>query len=192
MFERRERVRDVLRSLIRLAIILVVLVLIRAILLRLPGINNALISEIPITISMVVNVLIGASMIFIILKFEREIDHPMKSILESSLETRSLITNSIYLTAIGLAYILFYPLVDGIVPTFMWAYPLVLLLVASIPILRVAKAFYRSVDKWTETISKRLIKPKLGPEERPGTCPSCGSSLAPDASYCTNCGAKVK
>jgi len=191
MLDRREKVREILRSLIRLTIILIALWMIRTILLILPGINIQ-IPNIPITFSMIVNVVVGVLMIFIVLKFGREIGQPMKILLESSLEIRTGITNLIYLAAIGIAYLSFYPLVHGIAPQFIWAYSLVLLIIAIFPIVRVAMAFYRSIDKWTDIISKRLIEPKLGPEERPNKCPSCGSSLAPDASYCANCGAKVK
>jgi len=129
MFDRREKVRAILRSLIRSAIILVVLLVIRTILLILPGINIE-IPNIPITYSMIVNVVIGVLMIFAVLKFGREVDQPMKILLESSLEIRRAITNLIYLAAIGIAYPSFYPLVRGIEPNFVWAYSLVLLIIA--------------------------------------------------------------
>ena len=191
MFDRREKVREILRSLIRLVIILIVLWVIRTVLLILPGIDIQ-IPNIPITFYMTVNVVIGVLMIFIVLKFGRDVDQPMKILLESSPEIRAAMKNLIYLAAICIAYLSFYPLVDGIAPQFMWAYSLVLLVIAIFPIAMVATAFYRGIDRWTDIISKRLIKPELGPEERPHKCPSCGSSLAPDASYCANCGAKVK
>ena len=98
----------------------------------------------------------------------------------------------IYLVVIGIAYSSFYPLVRGILPEYVWVYALAMLIVAILPLARVAISFYYSIDKWVDVLSKRLVKTKLEPTERTGKCLSCGSSLAPDAIYCANCGAKVK
>ncbi len=161
MFDRREKVREIIRSLLSLAIILIVLWVIRTILLILPGIDIR-IPDIPITYSMIVKVVMGVLMIFTVLKFGREVDQPMKILLESSLEIRTTIKNLIYLAAIGIAYPSFYTLVREIAPNFVWAYSLVLLIIAIFPIVRVAMSLYRGIDRWTDIISKRLIKPELG------------------------------
>ncbi len=161
MFDRREKVREIMRSLLSLAIILIVLWVIRTILLILPGIDIR-IPDIPITYSMIVKVVMGVLMIFTVLKFGREVDQPMKILLESSLEIRTTIKNLIYLAAIGIAYPSFYTLVREIAPNFVWAYSLVLLIIAIFPIVRVAMSLYRGIDRWTDIISKRLIKPELG------------------------------
>jgi hypothetical protein len=191
MFDKRENVREILRSLIRLVIILVVLWLTRTFLLVLPPIPLQ-IPNIPITFSIIANVVLGGLMMFVLLKFGREISHPTEILLESSLELRTIIMNLIYLVAIGIAYLSFHPLIRGIVPEYMWIYSVASLIIAFFPIIRVALAFYRSIDKWTDSLAKRLIKPEFEYGERPVTCSACGASLAFNAAYCANCGAKVK
>ena len=191
MVKTRERNKAIIRSLLWLTIMLVVLGLIRSILLVLPGIDSKILST-PITSSMIVNVVIGILMMLAVFKFGREIEQPTKTLQEPSHQIQRILTNLIYLAVLGIAYTSFYPLVHGIIPELMWIYSLAFLFIAVLPIVRVAIAFYYNVDKWVDIVSNRLIRSQLEPAERTDKCPSCGSHLASDAIYCTNCGAKVK
>lgn len=186
----RENVQEIIRSLVKLAITFTVLYIIRTILLALPGIA-VLITFVPLTFAMIGNVVLGVLMIAIVLRFGREITPPLINISISSPVT-SVIANLVYLAAIGIAYISFYPLVDGFLPDFVWIYSLVLFMVAVLPIGKISMAFYRSIDTLTYIISKRLVRVRVGTEEKQERCPFCGSPLEPNAVFCTNCGAKLE
>lgn len=191
MLDRREKIRKIVRSLLKLIILLGVLWLIKTILLVLPGINSQILNS-PITFSITTNVVFGVLMILAVLKFGREINQPVKIFQEPSLKIRTIAKYLIYLVVIGMAYSSFYPLVQAILPDYAWVYALALLIIAILPIARVSIDFYYSIDKWVDVLSKRLVKTKLKPTPRTNKCLSCGSSLTYDAIYCANCGAKIK
>ena len=178
------------RSLIKLAITFTVLYIIRTILLALPGIAIS-IPNIPITFIMIVNLVLGVLMIAVMLRFGREITPTLRDTSIPSPVT-GVIANLVYLAAIGIAYISFYPLVDGVLPNYIWGYSLVLFMIAVFPIGRISMSFYRSIDKLTDLISKRMVKPRVRTEEKPERCPFCGSALEPNATFCSNCGAKIR
>jgi len=146
---------------------------------------------IPLTFAVIGNVVLGVLMLAIVLRFGREITPPLKNISASSPIT-SVIVNLVYLAAIGIAYVSFYPLVEGFLPDFVLMYSLVLFVVAVLPIGRISMAFYRSIDTLTYVISKRLVRPRGGADKEQERCPFCGSPLKPDTVFCTNCGAKVE
>ena len=186
---KRENITKILRSLIKSTIVLVVLWLIRTFLLILP--IKIEIPNISLPFSIIENLVIDVLILFIVLKFVRDISLPLKNLLVSSLEIRKIILNFIYLAALVIAYFTFLPLVETIIPEFRWIYSLIFLVITIYPILNLTVAFYRSIDKWTNIISKKLIKPNLE-HEKPHKCQSCGASTADYANYCTSCGAKIK
>jgi len=140
---------------------------------------------------MIGNVVLGVLMITILLRFEREINKPLRNISSPSLVT-GVIVNLVYLAAIYIAYISFYPLVYEVLPNFVWVYSLILFMIAIFPIGRVSIAFYRSINKLTDIISRRLVKIRFGAEEKPESCALCGTALEHDARFCKTCGAKVR
>lgn len=161
----RENVQEIIRSLIKLAITFTVLYIIRTILLSLPRIAVP-IPYIPITFAMIVNMVLGVSIIAIVLRFGREITPPMKNISRLSPVT-SIIVNLVYLAAIWTAYFSFHSLIEGIYPDFLLVYSLILFMIAIFPIVRVSMSFYRSIDKLTDIISKKIVKPRIRTEEKP-------------------------
>jgi len=183
----RGNVQDIIRSLIKLAITFTVLYTIRTILLALPGIAIS-IPNIPITFTMIVNSVLGVLMMAVMLRFGHAITPTLRGTSIPSPVT-GVIANLVYLAAIWIAYISFYPLVNGVLPNYIWLYSLVLFMIAVLPIGRVSMSFYRSIDKLTELVSKRMVKPRVRTDER---CPFCGSALEPNAKFCTNCGAKIR
>ena len=189
--EQKERLRENIKAFLRLIIILGVLWLLRTMLLILPGINNPIFNT-SITSFMVINVVIGVLMIFTVLKFEREINKPVKILQESSMELQTVIKCFIYLIVIGIAYSSFYPLVDGILPEYVWIFALILLVIAFFPLARIAVGFYYGIDKWVDFLSKKLVKTKQELTENASKCPSCGAFLISDDIYCNKCGSKTK
>lgn len=190
MLSGRQNVREIIRSLIKLTITFTVLYVIRAILLSLPIISVPL-ENYTISSTMIGNVVLGVLMITFLIRFEREINKPLRNISSSSLVI-SVIVNLVYLAAIYVAYISFYPLVYEVLPDFVWVYSMILFIIAILPISRVSIAFYRSINKLTDIISRKLVKIRLGTEEKPESCALCGTVLEHDARFCKTCGAKVR
>lgn len=171
---------------IKLVISLIVLGIINAIVVRLPGIDVS-IPGLPITIPTVVTTVIGVMMISMVLRFGYEVSPPIRGTFPSFPELAIIVANLVYLAAVGIAYTSFEGLVHPFLLDTPWVYPLVFLAIAILPVVRVASTLLGSVDKWSAWISGRISRV-------PGelvTCPECGKKIASDAEFCSSCGAKL-
>ena len=183
-------IQEIVRAFIKLIITFAILYVIRTALLALPG-DDVLIPNIPITFSEAGNALLGILMIYVMLRFGREVIPPMENT-STSPSLISIVLNLDYILAIGLAYISFLPLVDAIQPSYMWGYSMILFLICLYPLNRISLTIYRSIDQLTSVISEKLVKSRRETEEELVTCPICGSGNEPNAVFCTNCGVKIE
>lgn len=191
MSARRANIQKIVSSFFRLIITFIVIYVIRLTLLSLPGMTTSILS--PITFAMVGNVVLGVLMIAVIIRFRLDVSRPLKDIRSPETIT-SVLLNLVYLAAIYVTYISFYPMIDNVSPDYVWVYSLILFLIAIYPIARISIAFYRSIDRLTGIISERLVRTRVGRERDEvdqKRCPECGTSLYPDAAFCKYCGAKV-
>jgi len=191
MSARRMNIQKIVSSFFRLIITFIVIYLIRLILLSLPGMATSILY--PITFAMVGNVVLGVLMIAVILRFRLDVSKPLKDVRSPETVT-SVLLNLVYLAAIYVTYISFYPMINNVSPDYVWVYSLILFLIAIYPIARISIAFYRSIDRLTGIISERLVKTRVvreRDEENQKRCPECGTTLYPDDAFCKYCGAKV-
>ena len=180
------KLRAIYPPIIRLVISLIVLGIINAILVRLPGINVRIPGS-PIRISAVVSAVIAVIMIGIVMRFGREINPPLRYALPSFPEVADVVTNLVYIGAIAIAYVYFADIVYPFLVGASWVYPLVFLAIAILPAVRIASTLLGSVGKWTAILSKKV-------EEVAGEyirCPKCGELLPKGAKFCSKCGASL-
>lgn len=182
-------IQAIVRAFIKLIITFAILYVIRTALLALPG-NDVLIPNILVTFSVAENALLGILMIYVMLRFGREVIPPMENT-SISPSLISIVLNLDYILALGLAYISFLPLVDVLQPSYVWGYSMVLFLISLYPLSRISLTIYRSIDQLTLLISEKLVKSRRETEEVV-TCPICGSGNVLNSVFCTNCGAKIE
>jgi hypothetical protein len=182
-------IQAIIRAFIKLIITFALLYVIRTALLALPG-NDVLIPNIPVTFSVAANALLGILMIFVMLRFNREVIPPMEN---SSISPTliSIVLNLDYILALGLAYISFLPLVDALQPSYVWGYSMILFLISLYPLSKISLTIYRSIDQLTLLISEKLVKPRRETEEVV-SCPVCGFGNDLNSVFCTKCGTKIK
>lgn len=182
-------IQAIVRAFIKLIITFAILYVIRTALLALPG-NDVLIPNILVTFSVAENALLGILMIYVMLRFGREVIPPMENT-SISPSLISIVLNLDYILALGLAYISFLPLVDVLQPSYVWGYSMVLFLISLYPLSRISLTIYRSIDQLTLLISEKLVKSRRETEEVV-TCPICGSGNVLNSVFCTNCGAQIE
>jgi hypothetical protein len=182
-------IQAIVRAFIKLIITFTLLYVIRTALLALPG-NDVLIPNIPVTFSDVGNASLGIMMIYVMLRFSREVIPPMENA-SISPSLISIVLNLDYILALGLVYISFLPLVDAIQQSYVRGYSLILFLISLYPLSRISLTIYRSIDQLTLLISEKLVKSRREIEDLV-TCPICGSGNELNSVFCTNCGAKIE
>lgn len=214
----KEQWTNVVGRTVGLIITLVILGIIKAVIVRLPGMDEP-VSEL-FTIADIATTGIGVVVIVVVLLFGLDISGRIARLLPSFPEIAPLINNLTILIAIIIAYSAF----DTIAMPFLreinivWLYPVFLLCLAILPVYRITAILFTSSGKITDlvlgkrpTSATTIVCPNCGsqvaqakfcsncgaklPTIETGiqsTCPSCGAVLKPQAKFCSHCGAKVQ
>jgi hypothetical protein len=182
-------IQAIVCAFIKLIITFALLYVIRTALLALPG-NDVLIPNIPVTFSDAGNALLGILMIYVMLRFGREVIPPIENT-SISPSLISIVLNLDYILALGLVYISFLPLVDAIEQSYVWGYSMILFLISLYPLGRISLTIYRSIDQLTLLISEKLVKSRREIEDV-ATCSICGSGNVLNSVFCIKCGVKIE
>lgn len=213
---KKEQLRNLIRVSISFAITLIVLAIIRAVVLKLPHMDE-IVSRF-LTISDIVVMIISVIFIVVIIVFGNILAGNAVLMLPIFPGIGSLINNIVILISIIIAYVSFDILV---MPFFRqydiaWLYPIIFLVLALIPIARIIYIFYTNSGN-IAYLFRRAKSPSLkgdivcsncGAANPPGSefciacgkkleepikniCPNCGAELAPGSVFCSNCGAKI-
>ncbi len=216
----KEQLPEMMRRIVGLAVILIILGIIKAVIVKLPGMYEPVFDF--ITIADIADAIIWVAIIVVILLFGQDISKRTGRMFPSFTEITPLINNIAILIAIFIAYNAF----DTIITPFLykidivWLYPVVLLCIAIFPIYHIIASLFTGSGKITELMIKKQIseaktvtitcpncKSKVvqakfcsncGHElpakeiDTKNICPKCGAELKPGAKFCTKCGTKIK
>jgi ribosomal protein L40E len=214
---KREQLRNLIRVSISFAITLIVLAIIRAVVLRLPHMDE-MVSDF-LTISDIVVMVISVIFIVVIIVFGKILAGHAVLMLPIFPGIGSLINNIVILISIIIAYVTF----DIVIMPFFrlydisWLYPVIFLVLALIPIARIIYVFYTNSGNIaylfrrgkTSSSTSEIICNNCGTLNSPGSafcfkcgqkiektkkniCSTCGAELEPGSEFCSNCGSKVE
>jgi len=213
----KEQLRNLIRVSISFAITLIVLAIIRAVVLKLPHMDE-IVSQF-LTISDIVIMIISVIFIVVIIVFGGILAANLTLMLPIFPGIGSLINNIVILISIIIAYVSFDIL---IMPFFRlhdisWLYPIIFLILALIPIARIIHIFYTNSGNIAYLFKRvkitsptgEIICDNCGKANSPNSefcwycgkklekpvkniCPKCGAELTPGSVFCSNCGYKIE
>ena len=172
---------------IKLAIGLVALLIIRYIVSVIPMIKDARISAIPVTPLQIVFAVIDTIILVFLLNFGREFKKGLQLALPNFTEAGAAANLVVILIVICIAYVAYDGIVDAFISGNSWIYPVIFLCIALVPLYFLGFTLYKNMDKFTGLIVGKF---KTGAKEGV-VCSNCGASLNSDAQFCPNCGQEV-
>jgi Double zinc ribbon len=211
------QLRNLIRVSISFVVTLIMLAIIRAVVLRLPHMDE-MVGKF-LTISNIVAMIISVMFIVVIIVFGKILAGYAVLMLPIFPGIGSLINNVIILIVIIIAYVSF----DIVIMRYFrlnniaWLYPIIFLILALIPIARIIYIFYTNSGNITYLFSKEKVPltaneitcnncrainatgaafccicgEKIEKAEK-NICASCGAELASGSSFCNSCGNKVE
>ncbi|GFP19681.1 hypothetical protein HKBW3S03_01186 [Candidatus Hakubella thermalkaliphila] len=183
----RSELSRLIQKVVGLVISVIVLAIIRAVVIRLPGMDARLIEH--LTVADLAASIILIIITFIIISFVKDISYLMIDIVPSFPEISTLITNLAYLITIVIIYTgfdtIFMPwLYRADLP---WLYPVVLLLAAAYPLYNIITMLITRSSAVTELFTSQRPAPTA---TKTVTCPHCNSQVSP-FQFCGNCGKEL-
>jgi len=179
---------QVITPIIKLAIGLVALLIIRYIVSVIPMIKDAEITQIPVTSLQIIHAVIDTIILIVLLNFGREFKKGAQLALPNFREAGVAANLVVILIVICLAYTVYDDIVDAFTRgNYNWIYPVVLLCIALVPLYLLGVTLYKNIDKFTG----RIVG-KFGADAKEGdACPHCKAPISPDTKFCANCGQEV-
>ena len=206
---------DLVRRTVNLVITLVILGIIRAVIMRLPAMDERVLDF--LTIKDIAGAVISAAVIGVILLFGQDMSGRTARMFPSFPEIAPLISNLTLLIAIIIAYAAF----DDIILPFLremdivWLYPVLLLCLAILPVYRIIvftssgeivdlllgkgptalPPLTRACPHCASQVAQAKFCSRCGGElpaptvASPEVCPHCGAGLEPEVKFCAHCGA---
>ena len=184
---KKEQTKNLIRVSISFAITLIVLAIIRAIVLRLPYMNEPVTYY--LTISDIVVMVISVVFIVVIIVFGKILAGHAVLMLPIFPGIGSLINNIVLLISIIIAYVS----IDIVIMPFFrlhdiaWLYPIIFLVLAIFPIIRIIQIFYTNSGNIAY-----LFKREKTLMANDNLCNNCGVNNEPGAVFCTGCGKKIE
>lgn len=186
-------VEELTRPVIKLIVALTGLLVLRFIIIRLPGLGTE-VPEVGITISALAGAIITVIMVAIIVNFGREIEPRLQRTLAGPEQLRAdLAMIGKHLTFL-LAIIVAYNGLDALlVPLLLpdpgpWAYDIVFLLVALIPTVVIAQRMFTNLDDITDLLTEQ-VKSATASEVQ---CTNCDETIRATLDFCPHCGSAVE
>ena len=173
---------------IKLAIGLVALLIIRYIVSVIPMIRDAEVRGIPVTPFQIICAVIDTLILGVLLNFGRELKKGLQLALPNFTEAGAVANLVVILIVICIAYTAFDDIVYALIGSnYSWIYSLILLGLALVPLYLLGVTLYRNIDKFTAQIVGKF---RAGAKET-DTCSNCGAALSSDAQFCPSCGQEV-
>lgn len=157
-----ELIEELTRPVVKLVVALVGLFVLRAIVVRLPGLETQIPGDTPITISTVAGTIITLIMIGIIVNFGREIEPRLNRALSGPSSIVSALAEIVKHVVFLLAIIIAYSGVSDVVVPFLvpdpgrWVYDIAFLVIALVPTAIIAKQMFGNIDDITDLLTEQV------------------------------------
>ncbi|MDQ0287733.1 DNA-directed RNA polymerase subunit RPC12/RpoP/uncharacterized protein YacL [Desulfofundulus luciae] len=183
----RVEVLNLMRRLVGFFITLIILIIIKAIVVKLPSMDATVFEH--ISIAGIASAIISIIIIGMVLVFGQDIAVRTARILPAYPEATQLLNTLFILIAIIIAYSAF----DGLLVPFLakieltWLYPVLFLLIAILPVYRITALLFTSSGKIADLFMGERQAAAAGDTV---VCSSCGNRV-PDAKFCSHCGKEL-
>ena len=172
----------------RAVLVLIALAIGRAILVRIPMLQELWIMEISMSGTDIASLTISLVMIGVLLNLGSVLRHGLPILVPRFPEGGTLAASIVHLVAIIVTYRTLLPLVTLLLKQEdLWIYRLVFLLFACYPLWRGGLACYRGIDAMTEFFASRIGVASGEAIE----CPQCGAVNEAEAQFCAQCGSEL-
>ena len=140
----------VMPSFIRLVVGVIVLVIVEAVVLGFPGISNNITGS-NVSVANIVVFMIGLIVCFIVLKFGTQLANTVQDTYKNYKAWTPLLAFFFQIIAIGILYAATSVIAQPYFGASQWAYPLIFLLIALIPTIKVVTSIVNALDSTTST-----------------------------------------
>ncbi|OLD54617.1 hypothetical protein AUI46_07890 [archaeon 13_1_40CM_2_52_13] len=140
----------VMPSFIRLVVGVIVLVIVEAVVLGFPGISNNITGS-NVSVANIVVFMIGLIVCFIVLKFGTQLANTVQDTYKNYKAWTPLLAFFFQIIAIGILYAVTAGIAQPYFGANQWAYPLIFLLIALIPTIKVVTSIVNALDSTTST-----------------------------------------
>ena len=141
----------VMPSFIRLIVGVIVLVVVEAVVLGFPGISNPISATTTISVADIVVFMIGLIVCFVVLKFGTQLANTVQDAYKSYKTWTPLLAYFFQLVAIGILYAVSSGLAASYFSADPWAFPLIFLLIALIPTIKVVTGIVHGLEGTSTT-----------------------------------------
>jgi uncharacterized paraquat-inducible protein A len=189
--------RLVLTPLLKLIIGVVVLLTIGTIINALPMVKEIPVTDLPLSISELVKVVIATLILVIIINFAFEFGDNLEDVVPAFPELGIITRWAVFLIAVIVAFVSYNYVAAVFLAEQKWIYSLFFVAIALVPILNLLVLFYRHVAQITELIvsgtenmGRRRPRARNAAAQS-SSCPHCGSPIAAGAKFCRSCGEQI-
>jgi len=190
-------IRLVLTPLLKLFIGVVVLLIIGTVINALPMVKEIPVTDLPVSISELVKVVIATLILVILINFAFEFGDNLEDVVPAFPELGVISKWVVFLIAVIVAFVSYNNVAAVFLGEQKWIYSLFFVAIALVPILNLLILFYRHVAQMTELIvsgtenmgrSRRRVG---NSNAQSSSCPHCGSPIVAGAKFCRSCGEQV-
>lgn len=174
-------------SMIRVVLVLIALAVLRAIVGRLPMLQELRVSAVAMSGADIASVVISLVMVAVLLNLARVLRAQLPIIVSRFRQSGPLAASILHIIAILIIYNAFYWPAALLLREDFWIYRVVFLLLVCYPLYRGGRAVYEGIDELTRFFTGRIGVVTGESVE----CSNCGAVNEASAKFCAQCGAKL-
>lgn len=174
-------------SVIRVVLVLIALAILRAIVTRLPMLQELWVSEISMSGTDIAGVVISLVIVGVLLNFARVLGARLPTVVPRFPQSGPLAASIVHIIAIIITYNALFPLASILLKQDVWIYRTGFLLLLCYPLYRGGRAFYKGIDEVTGFFTTRIGVATGESVE----CPNCGAVNEASAEFCAQCGTRL-
>jgi len=183
--------RSISQSLVRLLVTVVVLLLIRHVVTRLPMLEDIDIAGLPTSLGGVLGLAVLAVLLAVVYVLSSQIAVTLEERNPNVPGVAAFVRYLVLLLVVVIAYSAFRPLAVDLFGSDLWAYSIGFLILGLVPLLGLAVTIYYNIDYLTDLVVTGVRGLGSAGRVQKRVCPQCGAVAGPTVAFCLNCGTQL-
>ncbi|MCL6450835.1 MAG: zinc ribbon domain-containing protein [Acetobacteraceae bacterium] len=181
--------REFVTATIRSAVVIVMLLIVRVVIARLPMLQEIM-PMVNFDLASLLDTLVMTGVIATIAAFGFSLDRHLSRLVTGFPRAGQLAKLLAVIIAVAVAYFSYRYVVLSLIPDLDWLYPIVFLVLFAIPMTLLCVAIYASIDDLTALFTGGR-RPRAAQAALPRRCPACGTDTGEADLFCSSCGTKL-